>query len=141
MTLSSATTTGQSGPGIYGNEGVFRIPQRSGITGTSPLDCLVLYPGLSLGKSYPSIKMSSSLCRAASTDIPDPLSPLLPIVHRFWLVFRATSVILTELLYVGSSWPSRFCSAICGGLLEYITYELVSASLAVSCMSGSSNVG
>ena len=38
-------------------------------------------------------------CRAASTDIPDPLSPLLPIVHRFWQVFWATSRILTELLY------------------------------------------
>ena len=24
---------------------------------------------------------SSSSCRAASTDIPDPLSPLLPIIH------------------------------------------------------------
>ena len=29
------------------------------------------------------------------TDIPDPLSPLLPIVHHFWQVFRATSRILT----------------------------------------------
>ena len=35
---------------------------------------------------------SSSSCRAASTDIPDPLSPLLPIIHRFWQVFRATPV-------------------------------------------------
>ena len=25
---------------------------------------------------------SSSSCRAGSTDIPEPLSPLLPIVHR-----------------------------------------------------------
>ena len=32
---------------------------------------------------------SSSSCRAASTDIPDPLLPLLPIVHRLWQVFRA----------------------------------------------------
>ena len=47
---------------------------------------------------------------------------------------------LTELLYVCSSWPSCFCSAICGGLLEYITYELVPASPAVPCMSGSSNL-
>ena len=38
---------------------------------------------------------SSSSCRAASTDIPDPLSPLLPIVHRLWQVFGATSRILT----------------------------------------------
>ena len=31
----------------------------------------------------------------ASTDISDSLSPLLPIVHRLWQVFRATSRILT----------------------------------------------
>ena len=58
---------------------------------------------------------SSSSCHAASTDIPDPLSPLLPIVFRLWQVFRATSRILTELLYVCSSWSSCFCTAICGG--------------------------
>ena len=83
---------------------------------------------------------SSSSCRAASTDTPDPLSPLLPIVHHLWPVFRATSRILTQLLYVCSSWLSCFCSAICGGPQEYITYELVPASPAVSCMSGSSNL-
>ena len=38
-----------------------------------------------------SISSSSSSCRAASTDIHDPLSLFLPIVHRFWQVFRATS--------------------------------------------------
>ena len=38
---------------------------------------------------------SSSSCRAGSTDIPDPLSPLLPIVHRPRQVFRTTSCILT----------------------------------------------
>ena len=58
---------------------------------------------------------SSSSCRAASTDIPDPLSSLLPIFHRLWQVFRATSRILTELLYVCSSWLSCFFSATCGG--------------------------
>ena len=41
------------------------------------------------------ISSSSSSCRAASTDITDPLSPLLPIIHRLWLVFRTTSRILT----------------------------------------------
>ena len=45
---------------------------------------------------------SSSSCRATSTDIPDPLSPLLPIIHRFWQVFRSTSCILTYLLDVCS---------------------------------------
>ena len=29
-------------------------------------------------------KSLSSSCRAASTDIPDPLSSLLPIIHRLW---------------------------------------------------------
>ena len=28
---------------------------------------------------------SSSSCRATSTDFPDPLSPLFPIIHRLWL--------------------------------------------------------
>ena len=41
------------------------------------------------------IVKSSSSCRAASSDIPDPLSPLIPILHRLWQVFRATSRILT----------------------------------------------
>ena len=41
------------------------------------------------------VKSSSSSCHAASTDIPDPLSPLLSIVHCLWQVFRATSRILT----------------------------------------------
>ena len=38
---------------------------------------------------------SSSSCRAGSTDIPDPLSPLFPIVHRLRQVFWTTSCILT----------------------------------------------
>ena len=38
---------------------------------------------------------SSSSCHAGSMDIPDPLSPLLPIVHRPRQVFRTTSRILT----------------------------------------------
>ena len=40
------------------------------------------------------ISSSSSSCRATSTDIPDPLSLLFPIVHRLWQVLRATSCIL-----------------------------------------------
>ena len=38
------------------------------------------------------LSSSSSSCRAASTDIPDPLSPRLPIIHRLWQVFRVISV-------------------------------------------------
>ena len=59
---------------------------------------------------------SSSSCRAGSTDIPDPLSPLLPIVHRPRQVLRTTSRILTQLLNVCSCWSSCFCTAMCGGL-------------------------
>ena len=40
---------GQSGPGSDGNEGVLRIPQSSSTAETSPSDCLVSYPGHSLG--------------------------------------------------------------------------------------------
>ena len=86
------------------------------------------------------LSSSSSSCRVTSTDISDPLSPPLPIVHRFRQVLRATPNILTELLYVGSRWSPWFCSAMWRGPLEYITYELVLTSPAVFCMSGSSNL-
>ena len=41
------------------------------------------------------INKSSSSCRAACTDIPDPLSPRLPIIHRLRQVFGVTSRIIT----------------------------------------------
>ena len=81
----------------------------------------------------------SSPCHAFSTDISDPLSPHLPIVHCFQQVVKATSLIGTELLYVGSSWTSCLCSSMWRGPQEYITYELIPTSPAVSRMSGSSN--
>ena len=43
MTLSSATTPGQSRPGDDGNEGVLRIPQSSNTTGATRSDFLVSY--------------------------------------------------------------------------------------------------
>ena len=43
--LSGATILGQSGSGSNSKEGVLHIPQSSSITGTSPSDCLVSYPG------------------------------------------------------------------------------------------------
>ena len=69
---------------------------------------------------------SSSSCRATSTENPDPLSLLFPIVNRFWQVFRATFRILIELLYVCSSWSSCFCSAIVG---VHRSTSLMSSSL------------
>ena len=54
-------TPGQSGPGSEGNKGVLCIPQSSSITGTSPSDFFVSYPGHSLGegRSYPSAEKQS----------------------------------------------------------------------------------
>ena len=46
--LSGATLLGQSRPGSDGSEGVLCVPQRPSITGTSPSDCLMSYPGQSL---------------------------------------------------------------------------------------------
>ena len=86
------------------------------------------------------LKISSSSCRAISTDFPDLLPPPISIVHRFQLVFKATSCIGTELLYVGSSRSSCLCSSLRRGPQEYVSYEFVPTSLAVSCMSGSSNL-
>ena len=69
------------------------------------LDVICIHKWTKLNSSkYRNVSSSSSSCRAAGTDIPDPLSPLFSIVHRLWLVFRATSRILTELLYVCSNW-------------------------------------
>ena len=58
MTLSSAITPGQSGPGSDGNEEVLRIPQSSNITGASASDSLVTYQGhaLVVAGSYPSVE-------------------------------------------------------------------------------------
>ena len=56
-TLRGAITLGQSGPGSDGNKGVLCILQSSDITGSSPSDCLVLYPGHLLGVSHTSAEM------------------------------------------------------------------------------------
>ena len=59
--LSGAITPGQSRPGSDDIERMFWIPQSSNITGASPSDCLVSYPGYSLGGRgcYPSAEMQS----------------------------------------------------------------------------------
>ena len=55
MTLSGATSSGQSGPGSVGSEGVPSIPQSSSITGASQSHCLVSYmQDTHWGGSYPS---------------------------------------------------------------------------------------
>ena len=68
MTLSGTTTLGQSEPGGDDNEEVLHIPQSSSINGISPSDCLVLYPGHSLGVgSYLSAE-KQSVYSTASAD-------------------------------------------------------------------------
>ena len=57
-------------------------------------------------------------------DLPDPLPPPFSIVHRFRPVFKTTSCIGTELLYIGSCWSSCLCSVMWRGAQEYISYEL-----------------
>ena len=74
-----------------------------------------------------------------SVQISMTLSPPFSIVHCFRPVFRTISRIGTELLYVGSRGSSCLCSSMWRGPLEYVTYKFVPTSLAVSCMSGSSN--
>ena len=83
---------------------------------------------------------SSSSCCTTSMDLPDPLLPPLSIVLHSQLVFKATSCIGRELLYVGFSWSSCLCLSMWKGPQEYVTYEFVPTSLTVSCMSGSSNM-
>ena len=67
-TQSGATTPGQSEPRNDASEGVNHIPQSSCITGTSPSDCLVSYPGCSLWGSYTPAEVQS----VYSTALPAP---------------------------------------------------------------------
>ena len=68
---------------------------------------------------------------------PDPLSQLSPIVHCFQHVFKTISRIDIELLFAGSSWSCCLCWFMWRCPQEYITYELVRTSPAVTHMSGS----
>ena len=64
-------TLGQSGPGSDGNEELLHIPQNSSLTGPSPSDCLVPYPGHSLGDSY-SLAEIQTVCSTAPADWAHP---------------------------------------------------------------------
>ena len=57
--LAGATISGWSEPGSDSNEGVLRAPQSPNITGTSPSDCLVSYPGHSSGRGFTPLKKCS----------------------------------------------------------------------------------
>ena len=57
--LSGATTPDQIGPRSNSNEKVLWTPKSSRITGVSPSDYLMPYPGQSMGKFYSSTEMQS----------------------------------------------------------------------------------
>ena len=57
--ISCATTPGQSWPSNDGKKVVIQISQSSRITGASPSDGLVSYPGHLLEKFYPTAEMPS----------------------------------------------------------------------------------
>ena len=65
-----AITPGQSRTWGDGNEEVLRILQTSSITGISPSDCLVSYPGHSLGESYPWAEKQSVYSTAQAVWVP-----------------------------------------------------------------------
>ena len=88
---------------------------------------------------YIYIYVSPSLCHAVRTDLLDPFSPPVSIVHRFREGFQATTCMGTEMLYIGYNWSSYICSSMWSCPREYIACRFVLTSPAVSCMSGSSN--
>ena len=98
----------------------------------SPCPCGIFFCDL--------VPSSWSSCHAASTNIHDPLPPPVTVVHCSWYVFKVTSCISTELLYIDTSWSSCLCSSMGRSPQDYVTYALIPASPAVSRMSGSSNL-
>ena len=68
-------------PGSDGNKGVLHIPQNSNITEASPSDCLVSYPGHSLGGSY-LFKEKQSVYSTAPADGPKNL--LLTFINYYY---------------------------------------------------------
>ena len=90
---------------------------------------------------YMYIYIYISSWHAASTDFPDPLSPLVTLIYRSRQIIHATSCISTELLQIGFSlWP-KLCSSVWGCQQKYIAYEFVLTSVAMSHMFCSSKFG
>ena len=75
MTLTGATTRGQSGPGSNGNEGVLLIPQSSK-AGASPSDGLVSYLG-------PSLRCSQCILQPQATGLTNDRRMLFIINTRY----------------------------------------------------------
>ena len=62
---------------------------------SEPLNNTQIHHGLAQSMNESRQVSSSSSCRAACADIPDRLSPFLPITHRLRQVFRITTRVLT----------------------------------------------
>ena len=81
MALARATSPGHSRPGGDEYEEVLCISQSSSITGTSPSDYLVTYPGHSLGRGLtPLLRCSRCIIQSQLT------SPPLNSENKYFLV-------------------------------------------------------
>ena len=65
-----------------GNKRVLRIPHSSSLTGTSPSDYLVSYPGHLLEEYYPSAEMQSVYSTAPADSSIKPWEVLCVLVSR-----------------------------------------------------------
>ena len=78
-----AITPGQSRTGSDVNEGALRIPQTSRITGTSPSDCLVSYPGhLLVGGLTPRQRCSRYILQPQPTGLIWTIAIILIVIFR-----------------------------------------------------------
>ena len=73
-------------------------------------------------------------------ESPRPFPAILLYLPLLLVDLQATSCFGTELLYVSSSWSSCLYSSMCMSPQEYVTFEFVPTSPAVSRMFGSSNL-
>ena len=92
----------QSGFGSNGNEGVLCIPQSSSITGTSPSDCLVSYPGHSLGGLTPLQRCSRYILQ------PQPTGPRVSVLSLFLLLSWVT--FYYQICYSGLTFYAKYVS-------------------------------
>ena len=91
---------GQSGPGSNGNEGVLHIPQSPSITGTSPSDCLVSYPGHSFWRVLP-------LCRGAVSVFYNPSQLGNNLACVTITPSEETLILFRECLWIGTAEEAR----------------------------------
>ena len=129
--VTCTTIPSLSGTACNNNEGVITFCKTPGL---EPQHLIVLghtldtrwegsYPSAEIQSAYSAAltnrvtmqSSSSSFCRAISADIPGPLSPPLPLVHRIRQVLRIAPRILKEVLYVRSNWSPCFWSAMWTG--------------------------